>query len=121
VAGEIRRCNWREKRDSGMGRLSGKPRADHEGGPGGIFIKERAEGFEEKGEVLLIGVPAADGDDLILFLNGRIELKDIGLNGVRNTVDFFWIGTKAGGERFPKDGGSGSFDKNGGQEFQSFL
>ena len=74
-----------------MERLSGKARTDDEGGPRGIFIEKRAEGFEEKGEVLLIGFPAAHGDDLILFLNGRIELKNIGLNGVRNAVNLFWV------------------------------
>ena len=75
-----------------MGRFRGKPRADDEGGPGGVFIEKRADGFEKKEEVLLIRVPAADGDDLVLFGDGRVELKDIGLNGVRNTVDLFWVG-----------------------------
>jgi len=80
-----------------MGRFRGKPRADHEGDPVGILIKKFAEGFEKKGEVLLIRVPAADGDDLVLFGDGRVELKDIGLNGVRNTVDFGGIDSQAGG------------------------
>jgi hypothetical protein len=71
-----------------MERLSGKPRADDEGGPGGVFIEKRAEGFEKKGEVLLVRFPAADADDLVLFGNGSVEFKDICLNGVRNTVDF---------------------------------
>ena len=71
-----------------MGRFGGKPRADHEGGPSGVFIKKSTEGFQKKREVLLIGVPSANGDDLFLFLDGGVELKDIGLNGVRNTVDF---------------------------------
>jgi hypothetical protein len=75
-----------------MERLSGKPRADHEGGPGGIFIKKSSEGFEKKRQVLLVRFPAADRDNLIFFLNGGVELKDIGLNGVRNTVDLFWVG-----------------------------
>ncbi len=103
-----------------MERLSGKPRADHEGDPVGILIKKFAEGFEKKGEVLLIRVPAADGDDLILFLNGRIELKDIGLNGVRNTVDFFWVGPQASRKGFPKSGGMRGFDRYRGQELQRF-
>jgi len=100
-----------------MGRFGGKARANDKGGPGGVFIKKSAEGFEEKGEVLLIGVPAADGDDLILFLKGRIELKDIGLNGVRNTVDFFWVGPQASRKGFPKSGGMRGFDRYRGQQF----
>ena len=103
-----------------MGGFGGKARTDDEGGPGGIFIEKRAEGFEEKGEVLLIGVPPPHGDNLILFLNGGVELKDIGLNGVRNTVNLFWVGTKAGGERFPKEGGMRSFNKDGGQKPKGF-
>ncbi len=71
-----------------MGGFSGEARTDDQGGPGGIFIEKSAEGFEEKGEVLLIGFPATNGDDLILFLDGGVELKDIGLNGVGNTMDF---------------------------------
>ena len=81
-----------EKSYLGMGGFGGKPRANHKGGPGGVLIKKSTEGFEEKGEVLLIGFPATNGDDLILFLYGRIELKDIGLNRVRNAVKFFWVG-----------------------------
>ena len=76
-----------------MGGFSWEARADDKRAPGRVFIKKRTEGFEKKGEVLLIGVPATDGDDLILFGNGWIEFKDIGLDGVRNTVDFLWIGT----------------------------
>ena len=75
-----------------MGGFSWEPRTDDKGGPGGIFIEKSAEGFEEKREVLLIGVPAADGYDLILFGDSGVELKDIGLNGVWNTVDLFWVG-----------------------------
>ena len=103
-----------------MGRFGGEARTDDEGGPRWVFIKKRAEGFEEKGEVLLIGVPAADGDDLILFGDGGVEFKDIGLNGVRNTVDFLWVGTKAGGEGFPERGGMRCFDKDGGKKPKSF-
>jgi len=103
-----------------MERLSGKTSTDDECGPGGIFIEKVAEGFEEKGEVLLIGFPATNGDDLILLGYGRVELKDIGLNGVRNTVDLFWVGPQAGGEGFPEIGGMGGFNQNGGQEFKSF-
>ena len=76
----------------GMGRFSGKPRADHEGGPCGVFIKKSAEGFEEKGEVLLVRVPPPHGDNLILFLDSGVEFKDIGLNRVRNAVNLFWVG-----------------------------
>ena len=103
-----------------MGGFSGEARADDEGGPGGVFIEKRAEGFEEKGEVFLVGVPAADGDDLVLFGDSGVELKDIGLDGVGDMVNFLWVGTKAGGERFPKEGGRGSFDKDGGQKFKGF-
>ena len=109
-----------EKGDLGMGRFSGESRADHERGPGGVFIKKNTEGFEEKGEVLLIGFPATNGDDLILLGYGRVELKDIGLNGVRDVVNFFWIGTKATSEGFPKEGGRGSFDKGGGEKPKGF-
>ena len=103
-----------------MERLSGKTSTDDECGPGGIFIEKVAEGFKEKGEVLLIGFPATNGDDLILLGYGRVELKDIGLNGVRDVVNFFWIGTKATSEGFPKEGGRGSFDKGGGEKPKGF-
>ena len=75
-----------------MGGFSGEARTDDECGPGGIFIEKSAEGFEEKREVFLIRVPAADGDDLILFGDGGVELKGIGLDGVRNAVNLFWVG-----------------------------
>jgi len=103
-----------------MGRFRGKPRANHERGPCGVFIKKRTEGFEEKGEVLLIGVPAADGDYLVLFGDSGVEFKDIGLNGVGDVVNFFWIGTKATSEGFPKEGGRKSFDKDGGEKPKGF-
>ena len=103
-----------------MGGFGGKPRANNKGGPGGVFIKKSSEGFEKKRQVLLIGFPTADGDNLILFGDGGVELKDIGLNGVRNTVDFLWIGTKAKSEGFPKCSGSGSFDKDAGQKSKGF-
>ncbi len=109
-----------EECDSGMGGFSGEARTDDEGGPGGIFIEKSAEGFEEKREVLLVRVPATDGDDLVLFSDGGVELKDIGLDGVRNAVDFFWVGPEAGGEGFPKKGRRGSFDKDGGQKPKGF-
>ena len=120
MEGELSWVSWRYKSDLRMGGFSGQARTDDEGGPGGIFIEKSAEGFEEKREVLLIGVPAADGDDLVLFGDGGVELKDIGLNGVGDVVDFFWIGTKAGGEGFPKEGGRGSFDKDGGEKPKGF-
>ena len=101
MAGEIDRGKRGDKRDSGMGGFSRKPRTNDEGSPRGIFIEKSAEGFEEKGEVLLIGVPAADGNDLILFGDSGVEFKDIGLNRVRNAVDFLWIGTKAKSEFLP--------------------
>ena len=75
-----------------MGGFGGKPRADDEGGPSGVFIKKSTEGFEKKGEVLLIGVPAADGDDLVLFGDSGVGFEDIGLDGVRNEADHFWVG-----------------------------
>ena len=99
--------------------LSGKPRANHQRGPGGIFIEKSAEGFEKKRQVLLIGVPATNRDNLILFLNGGVEFKGIGLDGVRDVVNFFWIGTKATSEGFPKEGGRGSFYRHGWEQFQS--
>ena len=75
-----------------MGRFSGKPRANYDRGPSGVFIKKRTESFEKKEQVLLVRFPATDRDNLILFLDGGIELKDIGLNGVRNAVNLFWVG-----------------------------
>ena len=104
----------------GMGGFGGKARTDDEGGPGWVFIKKRAEGFEEKREVLLVRVPAADGDDLVLLWDGRVEFKDIGLNGVRNAENLFWVGPQPGGERFPKCGGLRSFDKDAGQKPKGF-
>ena len=53
-----------------------KPRANDEGGPCGVSIKKSTEGFEKKGEVFLIGVPAADGDNLILFLDTVSFVKE---------------------------------------------
>ena len=100
-----------------MGGFSEETRANHQRGPGGIFIKKRTESFEKKGEVLLIRVPAADGDDLILFGNGGVEHKDIGLNGVRNAVDFGGIGPEAGSEGLPKCGGMRGFDRYRGEKF----
>lgn len=75
----------------GMGGFGGKPRANHEGGPSGVFIKKSTEGFQKKREVLLVGVPSANGDDLFLFLDGGGEFKNIGLDGVGNVVEFFRI------------------------------
>jgi len=103
-----------------VGGFGGEARTDDERGPRWVFIKKRAEGFEEKGEVLLVGVPAADGNDLVLFGDGGVELKDIGQNGVRNTVDFLWVVTKAKSEGFPKCSGLRSFDKDGGQKSKGF-
>ena len=84
-----------------MGRFSGESRTDDEGGPGGIFIEKGAEGFEEKREVLLIGVPAADGNDLILFGEGGVEFKNIGLDGVGDVVELFWVGPQPAREFLP--------------------
>jgi hypothetical protein len=100
-----------------MGRFSGKPRANHQSGPCGFFIKKSSEGFEKKGEVFLVRFPAADGDNLILFLNGRVELKDIGLNRVRNTVNFGGIGPEATSEGFPEIAGVRGLDYYGRQKF----
>ena len=102
-----------------MGGFRGKPRANHQRGPSAVFIEKRAEGFEKKGEVLLIRFPAADGDDLVLFGDGGVELKDIGLNGVRNTIDFGGIDPETGGEGFPKRGGMRGFDSNCREKFKS--
>ena len=102
-----------------MGRSRGKPRANHQRDPRGIFIKKSTEGFEKKGEVLLVRFPAADRDNLILFLNGGVELKDIGLNGVRNAVDLLRVDPEAGSEGFPKRGGMRGFDSNSREKFKS--
>ena len=67
----------------------------------------------------MVRFPATNGDNLILFLNGRIEFKDIGLNGVRNTVDFGGIDPEAVGEGFPKRGGMRGFDSNSREKFKS--
>ena len=101
----------------GMGRFRGKPRANHQRGPSGVFIKKTAEGFDKKGEVLLVRFPTAYRNNLVLFGDGGVELEDIGLNGVRNTVDFGGIDPEAGGEGFPKRGGMRGFDCNGRQKF----
>ena len=80
-----------------MGGFSGKTRANDERGPRWILFKKCAKGFQQKWEVLLVGFPSTDGDDLVLFGDGRVELKDIGLNRVRNAVDFGGIDPEAGG------------------------
>ena len=103
-----------------MGGFNGEARTDHEGGPRRIFIEKSAESFEKKRKVLLVRFPAADGDDLVLFGDGRVAHKDIGLDGVRNTVNLFWVGPQTACEGFPEIGGMGGFNKNGGQEFKSF-
>ena len=77
------------------------------------------EGFEKKRQVLLIGVPAADGDSLILFGDSGVGFEDIGLNGVRNTVDFGGIDPETSGEGFPKRGGMRGFDSNSREKFKS--
>ena len=94
---EIGRWKGWEKGDLGVGRFRGKPRADHEGGPSWVFIKKSTEGFEKKRQVLLVRFPATDRDNLILFLNGGVEFKDISLNGVGNTANLFWVGHQAVG------------------------
>ena len=103
-----------------MGRLSGKPRADDEGGPVGILIKKFAKSFEKKRQVLLVRSPAADRYDLVFFGDGGVELKDIGLDGVRNAVDFGGIGPEATSEGFPKERSMRGFDKDGGQKSKCF-
>ena len=100
-----------------MGGFGGKPRANHKGGPGGVFIKKRKEGFEQKREVFLVGFPATDSDNLILFLDGGVELKDIGLNRVRNAVDLLRVDPEADSEKFPEIGGVRGFNRYRGQEF----
>jgi hypothetical protein len=102
-----------------MGRFSREPRADDDRGPFGVSIKKSTESFEKKGEVLLVRFPATDGDDLVLFGDGGVELKDIGLNGVRNTVDFGGVDPKAGGKGFPKISGMRGFDSNSREKFKS--
>jgi hypothetical protein len=83
------------------------------------ITREVQSGFQQKGEVLLIRFPAADRDNLILFLNGGVELKDIGLNGVRNTVDFGGINPEVASEGFPKRGRMRGFDSNSREKFKS--
>ena len=100
-----------------MGGFSGKPRTNDERSPGGVFIKKSTDGFKKKGEVLLVRFPAADGDDLVLFGDGRVELKDIGLNRVRNTVNFGGIGPEATSEGFPEIAGVRGLDYYGRQKF----
>ena len=117
MASEIGRWEGWEKGDFGMERFRAKPRADHERGPVGIMIKKVAKRFEKKRQVLLIGFPTAYRDNLILFLNGGVELKDIGLNGVRNAVNLFWVGPKPGREFLPKSSRMRGFDRYRGQEF----
>ena len=102
-----------------MVRSGWSARADDEGGPSGVFIEKGMQGFQQKWEVLLVRFPAADGDNLILFGDGGVELKNISLNGVRNTVNLFWVGPQAGGEGFPKCGGLRSFYQQGWKHFQS--
>jgi len=102
-----------------MGGFSGKSRADHERGPRWVFIKKRTESFEKKREVLLVRFPAADRDDLVFFGDRGVELKDIGLNGVRNTVNFGGIDPEALGKGFPKHGGMRGFDSNSRENFKS--
>ena len=68
----------------------------------------------------MVRFPAADGDDLVLFGDSGVELKDIGLNGVRNAVNFAGIDAETGGEGFPEIGGMGGFDKNSGQKSKGF-
>ena len=114
---EIGRWKGWEKGDSGVGRSRGKPRANHQRDPRGIFIKKSTEGFEKKGEVLLVRFPAADRDNLILFGDGGVELKDIGLNRVRNAVDLLRVDPEAGSEGFPKSGCVRGFDSNGREKF----
>jgi len=100
-----------------MGRLSGKPRANHKRCPVWIFIKKRTESFKKKGQVLLVRFPATDGDNLILFWDGGVEFEDIGLNRVRNAVNFLRVDPEAGSEGIPKRGGMRGFDRYRGQEF----
>ena len=117
MAGKLSWVSWRKESDLGMGRFRGKPRANHQRGPSGVFIKKRTEGFEQKREVFLVGFPAACGDDLVLFGDGGVELKDIGLNGVRNTVDFGGIDPEATSEGFPECGGMRAFYRHGWKQF----
>ena len=58
---------------------------------------------------------------MVLFWDGRVEFKDIGLSGVRNAVDLLRVDPEAGGEGFPKCGGVWGFDKDGGQKLHGFL
>ena len=64
----------------------------------------------------MIRFPATDRDDLVLFGDGRVRFKDIGLNRVRNAVDFLRVDPEAGNEGFPEIGGVRGFDRYCGQE-----
>ena len=65
----------------------------------------------------MIRFPATDGDDLVLFGDGRVRFKDIGLNRVRNAVDLLRVDPEAGSEGFPKSGCVRGFDSNGREKF----
>ena len=67
----------------------------------------------------MVRFPAADRDNLILFLNGGVELKDIGLNRVRNAVDLLRADPEAGSEGFPKCCGMRGFDSNRREKIKS--
>ena len=69
----------------------------------------------------MVRFPAPDGDDLVLLGDGGVELKDIGLNGVRNTVDFGGIDPETGGEGFPEISGMRGFNNDGGQKSKCFF
>ena len=49
---------------------------------------------------------------MILFGDSGVEFKNIGLDGVGDVVDLFWIGTKATSEGFPEKGGRGKSSDN---------
>ena len=67
----------------------------------------------------MVRFPAADGDNLTLFGDGGVKFKDIGLNGVRNAVNLFWVGPQAGGKGFPETGGVGGFYSNSREQLKS--
>ena len=89
--------------------VKGQTRADNQGRPARIPAEERQESFQQKGEILLIRVPATDRDNLIFFSNGRIGTENIRLNGVGNAVNPFRVRSYFGGQLLPKLRGLGGF------------
>lgn len=63
--------------------------------------------------------PSAHGDNLILFGDSGVGLKDIGLDRVGNAVDLFWVGPKTTGKSLPECCGVRGFDRYDWKQIQS--